>query len=80
MSCLVLLLVGLRDCPFRLLPFIAAAPWVSLRYTLAVSRSLVLKPAVQLPTPLWREIMLLAGGNLAEVAAAQYEGDEVSGE
>jgi hypothetical protein len=40
----------------------------------------VLKSGLQLPTPLWREIMLLMGGEYAEVAEAAYEGDEVSGE
>ncbi|KAF5836229.1 hypothetical protein DUNSADRAFT_6241 [Dunaliella salina] len=49
-------------------------------YTAACSRSLVLKPCLQLPTPLWREMLLLMGGKYFEVAQDAYEGDEISGE
>ncbi|KAJ9532033.1 hypothetical protein QJQ45_003756 [Haematococcus lacustris] len=46
----------------------------------ACARALVLKPTLQLPTPLWREVLLLMGGAFKRVAEAAYEGDEVSGE
>jgi len=37
-------------------------------YPAACSRSLVLKQCLQLPTPLWREVMLLLGGQYQEEA------------
>ncbi len=40
----------------------------------------MLKQGLQLPTPLWRELMLLLGGTHAQAAEDVYEGDEVSGE
>ncbi|PNW84162.1 hypothetical protein CHLRE_04g223700v5 [Chlamydomonas reinhardtii] len=45
-------------------------------YTAACSRSLVLKSALQLPVPLWREVLQLMGGQYSEVASEGYEGDE----
>ncbi|GLC33339.1 hypothetical protein PLESTB_000344200 [Pleodorina starrii] len=45
-------------------------------YAAACSRSLVLKPALQLPVPLWREVLQLMGGRFIEVAREGYEGDE----
>lgn len=44
-------------------------------YTAACSRALVLKQCLQLPTPLWREVLMLMGGECAEVAAAEADGD-----
>ncbi|KAG2485122.1 hypothetical protein HYH03_016109 [Edaphochlamys debaryana] len=52
---------------------VAAGAW----YPAACSRSLVLKPAVQLPVPLWKEVLRLMGGLYAGVAA---EGDEAEAE
>lgn len=45
-------------------------------YTAACSRSLVLKPSIRLPVPLWREVLLLLGGQYSGVAKDGYEGDE----
>ncbi|PNH07457.1 hypothetical protein TSOC_006081, partial [Tetrabaena socialis] len=44
-------------------------------YCAAASRSLVLKPSLQLPVPLWREVLQLMGGQYAGVARDGYEGD-----
>lgn len=46
------------------------------RFTAACSRSLVLKSALQLPVPLWSEVLQLMGGEYAELARDSYEGDE----
>ncbi len=46
------------------------------RYPAACSRSLVLKPALQLPVPLWREVLQLMGGQYLGIAREGYEGDE----
>ncbi|KXZ47825.1 hypothetical protein GPECTOR_32g437 [Gonium pectorale] len=45
-------------------------------YAAACSRSLVLKSALQLPVPLWREVLQLMGGQYVGVAREGYEGDE----
>ncbi|GIL61932.1 hypothetical protein Vafri_16251 [Volvox africanus] len=45
-------------------------------YPAACSRSLVLKPTLQLPVPLWREVLQLMGGQYLGVAREGYEGDE----
>ena len=44
------------------------------RHQAASSRSLVLKQCLQLPTPLWREVLLLLGGAFAQ--EADEEADE----
>jgi hypothetical protein len=47
------------------------------RYSVASSRSLVLKQCLQLPTPLWQEVLLLLGGRYAREAQAETdEGEE----
>lgn len=53
---------------------IAAGAW----HTAACSRVLVLKQCLQLPTPLWREVMCLMGGQYAEQAREQQRLDEGS--
>lgn len=45
-------------------------------YPIAAAKELSLKQVIQLPKPLWREILELCGGELAEVAARVYEGAE----
>jgi len=45
-------------------------------YPIAAAKELSLKQVIQLPKPLWREILELCGGELAEVAARAYEGAE----
>ncbi|PSC71868.1 transcriptional regulator [Micractinium conductrix] len=47
-------------------------------HTAACSRSLVLKQCLQLPTPLWREVMCLMGGQFAEEARAAQRADDGS--
>ena len=42
------------------------------RYTAACSRSLVLKQCLKLPVPLWKEILLLMGGEYAQIASKRY--------
>lgn len=44
--------------------------------TAAASRSLILKPCLQLPTPLWTEVLMLMGGEAAQMAKDAWEGDE----
>lgn len=67
--------------PFSCFYGVPVVSWhASCRYTAACSRSLVLKECLQLPTPLWREMLLLMGGPYTAVAEQEYEGDEVSGE
>ena len=39
-------------------------------FRVACSRSLALKPCLQLPLPLWREVLFLMGSVHAEIAAA----------
>lgn len=51
---------------------VAAGAW----HTAACSRLLVLKQCLQLPTPLWREVMCLMGGRYAEQAREQQRLDE----
>ncbi len=51
---------------------VAAGAW----HTAACSRVLVLKQCLQLPTPLWREVMCLMGGRYAEQAREQQRLDE----
>ena len=46
--------------------------WHGGRYTAACSRSLVLKQCLQLPVPLWKEILELMGGQYAQVARKRY--------
>lgn len=46
------------------------------RYTASISRSLLLKQGIRLPVPLWREVLLLMGGQYTAVAADGWEGDE----
>ncbi len=48
------------------------------RYTAAAARPLLLKQVLQLPKPLWREVLELMGEPYAAVAQAAYreEGDE----
>jgi hypothetical protein len=48
------------------------------RYTAAAARSLVLKQCLQLPKPLWREVMELMGGEYADTSRreARLLGDE----
>ena len=41
-------------------------------HTAAVSRNLVLKQCVALPTPLWKELMELMGGEFLEIARRSY--------
>ncbi|CAI5524025.1 unnamed protein product [Closterium sp. Naga37s-1] len=41
-------------------------------YTAACARSLVLKQCLQLPKPLWREMLELMGGEYAETARKEY--------
>ncbi|BDA41837.1 probable UPF0301 protein CT0663 [Coccomyxa sp. Obi] len=41
-------------------------------YTAACSRSIVLKQCLQLPVPLWKEILLLMGGQYAQIASKRY--------
>ena len=43
------------------------------RHTAAASRALVLKQVLQLPKPLWREIMELMGGDFSAAARRAYE-------
>jgi hypothetical protein len=52
------------------------------RYTASCAKSLCLKPAIQLPTPLWLEVMRLMGGEFLQIAdeVAHLEGDEVVGD
>lgn len=58
--------------PGQLEDEIAKGAW----FTAACSRSLVLKSALQLPVPLWSEVLQLMGGEYAELARDSYEGDE----
>lgn len=44
-------------------------------WPVAASAPLILKPVVQLPRPLWREILELCGGELARVARAESGGE-----
>ncbi|KAL4440337.1 hypothetical protein ABPG75_003338 [Micractinium tetrahymenae] len=53
---------------------VAAGAW----HTAACSRVLVLKQCLQLPTPLWREVMCLMGGRYAEQAREQQRLDDGS--
>lgn len=41
-------------------------------YTAACSRGIILKHCIQLPTPLWREVLELMGGEYHEVARQAY--------
>lgn len=60
--------------PGQLAQEVADGAW----YTAAASRPLLLKQCLQLPKPLWRELLELMGGEYAEAARASYkeEGDE----
>lgn len=42
------------------------------RYCAACAKELVLKPVIQLPKPLWREILELMGGEYAECSRRAY--------
>ncbi|EFJ44634.1 hypothetical protein VOLCADRAFT_106296 [Volvox carteri f. nagariensis] len=64
---------ALTWAPGQLEEEVAKGAW----YPAACSRSLVLKPALQLPVPLWREVLQLMGGQYLGVAREGYEGDEV---
>jgi putative AlgH/UPF0301 family transcriptional regulator len=44
----------------------------------ACSRTLVLKQCLQLPVPLWREVMCLMGGEWAEAARRERRADDGS--
>ena len=46
------------------------------RYPAACSRPLILKQCLQLPVPLWRELLQLMGGEYMAAARAAYEGGE----
>lgn len=41
-------------------------------FSASCSRSLVLKPCLRLPVPLWREVLALMGGEYAETAEREY--------
>lgn len=58
--------------PGQLEQQILQGAWVSA----ACSRAMVLKACLQLPVPLWREVMTLMGGEWHSAARAAYEGDE----
>lgn len=45
-------------------------------YTAAASRPIILKQCLQLPVPLWREVMSLMGDDFLLTAKQEYEGDE----
>jgi len=45
-------------------------------YTMACSRQLILKQCLALPTPLWREVLELAGGKYIKASRIQYPDDE----
>lgn len=49
----------------------AAGAW----HTAACSRSLVLKQCLQLPKPLWQEVMCLMGGSYAAAVRQQRRED-----
>ena len=49
-------------------------------HTAAVSRNLVLKQCVALPTPLWKEMMELMGGEFLEIARKNYPHSPAPGE
>jgi len=49
-------------------------------HTAAVSRNLVLKQCVALPTPLWKEMMELMGGEFQEIARKNYPQSPAPGE
>ena len=57
--------------PGQLAAEIEAGAWVSA----SCSRSLVLKQCLGLPTPLWKEVMELMGGEFGAVARVQYGED-----
>lgn len=42
------------------------------RFLAASSRSLLLKQVIELPTPLWVEVLSLMGGEYAALAREQY--------
>ena len=42
-------------------------------YPIAAAKELSLKQVIQLPKPLWREILELCGGELADIAARAYQ-------
>jgi hypothetical protein len=46
------------------------------RFTAACSRPLILKQCLQLPVPLWRELLQLMGGEYLAAAGAAQEGAE----
>lgn len=48
---------------------------VMCRYTAAASRPLVLKQVLQLPKPLWKEVLTYMGGEYATVAAEPNRDD-----
>ncbi|CAL5219356.1 g1173 [Coccomyxa viridis] len=52
----------------RLLQDIQRGLW----YTAACSRSLVIKQCLQLPVPLWKEVLILMGGSYAAIAHRRY--------
>jgi len=45
-------------------------------YCAAAARELVLKPVIQLPKPLWREVLELMGGEYAECSRRTYNSQE----
>ena len=45
-------------------------------YPVACSRQLALKQVIQLPKPLWREVMELCGGELRQTSKRSYGEEE----
>jgi len=42
------------------------------RYCASTAKEVVLKPVIQLPKPLWREVLELMGGEYAEASKKTY--------
>ena len=45
-------------------------------FPVAGAKELALKQVIQLPKPLWREVLELCGGELAEISAKAYREQE----
>ena len=59
--------------PGELQQQVAAGAW----WCAAGCRALALKQCLQLPVPLWLEVLCLMGGEQAEAARAEYQGEDL---